>query len=188
LKEHALTGWKAKRKVMQRYDITSEMYDERYEEEQRRKYCKALQNIDAKGMIVLDLGCGSGLFFNEIAGKAESVIGVDVSIKLLHKAKEKADVHGNISVLQADADHLPFREGSFDGTFAYTVFQNMPRPKETLKELRRVSKGKGKIVVTGLKKAFSLDAFIDILEDSEMNLIAFVDDESVNCYVAVLST
>jgi demethylmenaquinone methyltransferase/2-methoxy-6-polyprenyl-1,4-benzoquinol methylase len=172
---------------MKRYDITSKLYDERYGEEQRRKYCRALQNVDVKDMIVLDLGCGSGLFFSEIAGKAETVIGVDVSLNLLQKAKEKAKNYRGVSVLRADADHLPLRNESFDRVFAYTVLQNIPKPKATLKEVRRVSKYKGKIVVTGLKKAFLLDAFMDIIEESELNLISFVDDEPINCYIAVLS-
>jgi ubiquinone/menaquinone biosynthesis C-methylase UbiE len=187
LEGNALSDWKAKRKVMQKYNITSDLYDERYEEEQRRKYCRALQNVDVKGMVVLDLGCGSGLFFNEAASKAETVVGVDVSLKLLQKAKEKASIYRNVHVLQADADHLPFRDESFDGAFAYTVLQNLPRPKETIKELGRVCKCQGKIVVTGLKKAFLLDAFMDIIEESELRLTAFVDDEKINCYVAVLS-
>lgn len=182
-----MSSWKGKRKVKQSYDITSDMYDERYKEEQSRKYCRALQNIDVKGMTVLDLGCGSGLFFNEVASKAKTIIGVDISLRLLKKAKEKAEVHSNIIVLQVDADHLPFCNESFEGIFAYTVFQNMPRPKETLKELERVSKCKGKIVVSGLKKVFSLDAFMDLLEDSKLNLITFIDDENLNCYIAVLS-
>ena len=183
-----MTCWKDKRKVIQRYDITAEMYDERYKEEQRRKYSRSLQHINITGSIVLDVGCGSGLFFYEVAGKTETVIGVDVSHKLLQKAKEKADVLGNVSVLQADADHLPFCDKFFDGTFAFTILQNMPRPGETLKELRRVSKIEGKMVVTGLKKAFPLSTFMDILEHNELCVVAFVDDENVNCYIAVLTT
>jgi ubiquinone/menaquinone biosynthesis C-methylase UbiE len=182
-----LTGWKEKSKVMQRYDVTAEMYDERYEEEQRKKYCKGFKNINVKRWVVLDVGCGSGLFFKEVSGIAESIIGVDVSHKLLLKAKEKADVLGNISVLQADADYLPFRDGFFDATFAYTILQNMPRPNDTLRELERVAKPEGKVVVTGLKKAFPLNTFMDILEESKLRLVAFVDDENVNCYVAVLA-
>jgi ubiquinone/menaquinone biosynthesis C-methylase UbiE len=188
LKENPLTGWKDKRKVIQRYDITAEMYDERYKEEQRRKYCKALQHINITASVVLDVGCGSGLFFYKVAGKAETVIGVDVSHKLLQKAKEKADVLGNVSVLQADADHLPFCDRFFDRTFAFTILQNMPIPSETLKELRRVSKIEGKMVVTGLKKRFPLNTFMDILEHSELCVVKFVDDENVNCYIAVLAT
>lgn len=187
LKEHALNGWKDKRKVIERYDITAEMYDERYKEEQGRKYCKALQHIDIADSVVLDVGCGSGLFFDKVSDKAKIVIGIDVSRKLLNKAKEKANVRGNVYVLQADADHLPFYDKFFDRTFSFTILQNMPVPKKTLKELKRVGKPGGKMVVTGLKKAFPLNAFMDILEESKLTVTAFVDDENVNCYIAVLT-
>ncbi len=182
-----MNGWKDKHKVIQRYDITAEMYDERYKEEQTRKYCKALQHIDITGSVVLDVGCGSGLFIDKVSDKAKIVIGIDVSRKLLNKAKEKANVRGNVYVLQADADHLPFCNKFFDRTFAFTILQNMPLPKKTLKELKRVAKPEGKMVVTGLKKAFPLNAFMDILEESKLTVSAFVDDENVNCYVAVLT-
>jgi ubiquinone/menaquinone biosynthesis C-methylase UbiE len=182
-----LNGWKDKRKVIQRYDITAKMYDERYKEEQTRKYCKALQHIEITSSVVLDVGCGSGLFFDNVSDKAKIVIGIDVSRKLLNKAKEKANVSGNVYILQADADHLPFHDKFFDRTFAFTILQNMPIPKKTLKELKRVSKTGGKIVVTGLKKAFPLNVFMDIIEESKLTVAAFVDDENVNCYVAVLT-
>jgi malonyl-CoA O-methyltransferase len=182
-----LTTWKDKRKVMQRYDITAEMYDERYADEQKRKYEKALENVNVEGASVLDVGCGSGLFFQEIATQADIVVGVDVSRKLLLKAKEQAEVFRNVSVLQADADHLPFKEEFFDAVFAFTVLQNMPKPTKTLSELKRVVKFGGRVVVTGLKKAFPLDQFMDVLENSGLKLAAFIDDEAVNCYVAVLA-
>jgi len=104
-------GWKDKRKIMQRYDVTAEMYDERYAQEQMAKYGKALENVDVAGRVVLDVGCGSGLFFREIAAQADMVVGVDVSGKLLLKAKEQRSAFQNVAVLQADADHLPFRDG-----------------------------------------------------------------------------
>ena len=67
MKDWALTGWKDKRKVMQRYNVTAEIYDERYAQEQERKYKKALENVNVVGKTVLDVGCGSGLFFKEVA-------------------------------------------------------------------------------------------------------------------------
>jgi ubiquinone/menaquinone biosynthesis C-methylase UbiE len=179
-------GWKDKRKIMQRYDVTAEMYDERYGQEQAAKYKKALENVDVAGRAVLDVGCGSGLFFGEVAAQAELLVGIDVSRKLLLKAKKQAFAFGNVFVLQADADHLPFRDGFFGCVFAFTVLQNMPKPAETLRELKRVVKCGGRVVVTGLKKAFPLTAFMDVVEGSGLKLAAFVDDEAVNCYVAVL--
>jgi ubiquinone/menaquinone biosynthesis C-methylase UbiE len=179
-------AWRSKRKVMHAYDVTAEMYDERYSDEQHRKYQKALENVDVSDATVLDVGCGSGLFFSEIAVKAKFVVGIDVSKKLLLKAK--ANDGGNVFVVQADADHLPFCEGFFDAVFSFTVLQNMPKPAVTLVELKRVTLQGGKIGVTGLKKAFSLDTFMDLVEGSGMQLATFVDEEAINCYIAVLAT
>lgn len=182
-----MTGWKDKRKVMQLYNVTAEMYDERYAQEQERKYKKALENVYVTGKTVLDVGCGSGLFFKEVAAQADLVIGVDVSRKLLLKAKEQGSAFSNVAVLQADADHLPFRDELFGAVFAFTVLQNVPKPAETLNELKRVAKKGDKIVVTGLKKAFPLTSFIDLLDGSGLIVVAFVDNEAINCYVAVLA-
>ena len=163
------------------------MYEERYAEEQKAKYGAALENVNVADGAVLDVGCGSGLFFSQVAAKANVVVGVDISRKLLLKAKEQAHAFENVFVLQADADHLPFREAFFDVVFAFTVLQNMPKPSETLNELKRVAKLGGKVVVTGLKKAFSLNAFMDVLEGSGLKMVSFVDNEDLKCYVAVLA-
>jgi ubiquinone/menaquinone biosynthesis C-methylase UbiE len=181
-----LAGWKEKRKVMQRYDVTAEMYDERYAEEQSAKYVAALENVKIADSTVLDVGCGSGLFFTH-ASKAKILVGVDVSHKLLLKAKEQTHALENISVLQADADHLPFCPGVFDAVFAFTVLQNMPDPSETLCEIKRVAKKGGRVVVTGLKKVFSLKTFTEALDEGGLQMISFVDNEYVKCYVAVLA-
>jgi ubiquinone/menaquinone biosynthesis C-methylase UbiE len=181
-------AWRSKRKVMHAYDVTAEMYDERYSDEQHRKYQRALDNVEVFGAVVLDVGCGSGLFFNQIAEKARLVVGIDVSKKLLLKAKTNAGDGDNVFVVQADADHLPFRDGFFGAVFSFTVLQNMPKPAITLLELKRVASQGGKIAVTGLKKAFPLNTFMDFMEGSGMQLAAFVDEEAINCYIAVLAT
>ena len=182
-----MTGWKDKRKVMQRYDFTAEMYEERYAQEQEAKYGAALENVDVADCAVLDVGCGSGLFFSHVAAKAKVLVGVDISRKLLLKAKEQAHAFQNVFVLQADADHLPFSEAFFDAVFAFTVLQNMPKTSETLNQLKLVAKPGGRVVVTGLKKAFSLNVFMDVLESSGLKIVSFVDNEDLKCYVAVLA-
>jgi ubiquinone/menaquinone biosynthesis C-methylase UbiE len=163
------------------------MYEERYAEEQHAKYRAALENVNMCGGVVLDVGCGTGLFFSQVAAQVRMVVGVDISRKLLLKAKDKAKKLSKAFVLQADADHLPFREGFFDAVFAFTVLQNMPQPSETLRELKRVARLGGSVVVTGLKKAFPLDTFMDVLEGTSLRVASFVDIEDLKCYVAVLS-
>lgn len=183
-----MKGWKEKRKIMQRYDLTAEMYEKRYAEEQKAKYKAALENVEISSGRVLDVGCGSGLFFRDATGQSEMVVGIDISHKLLLKSEERTKDSENVSVLQADADHLPFKDSFFDVVFAFTMLQNMPKTIETLKELKRVAKSDGRVVVTGLKKAFSLNTFMDILEGSGMNIISFIDNEDLKCFIATLST
>lgn len=181
-----MPNWKDKRKVMQQYDATAKGYDELHGEEQNAKYQVALKSMNVTGGVVLDVGCGSGLFFKEVAHKAKLMVGIDFSRNLLLLAKDQARGLDNIFVVQSDADHLPFVDGLFDGVFAFTVLQNMPQFSGALIEWRRVAKKNGKFVVTALKKAFSLPVFLDLLEDAGFGVVSFVDDEALKCYVSVL--
>jgi ubiquinone/menaquinone biosynthesis C-methylase UbiE len=63
----------------------------------------------------------------------------------------------------------------------------MPKPPQTLRELERVAKKDGMVVATGLKKAFPLEKFMDILEGSDLRGVAFVDEDTINCYLAILA-
>jgi len=182
-----MTAWKAKRTIMKRYDITAEMYDERYFDEQHRKYQKALETVDIEGLEILDVGCGSGLFFSHAAEQTKMVVGMDVSHGLLLKAKDQAKRFENVFLVQSDADHLPFKEDFFGAAVAFTMLQNIPNPAKTITELRRTVKTGGKVVVTGLKKAFTLSEFMDILENSKLTLTTFIDEEALNCHVAILT-
>jgi len=182
-----LAAWKKKRQIMERYNTTAESYEEQYANEQRGKHRKALENLEISGKNLLDVGCGSGLFFKEVAAQAQLLVGVDISLKLLRKASNQAKKFPAVFVVRADADHLPFPAEFFGGIFAFTVLQNMPKPAQTLAELKRVGVVGSRIVATGLKKTFTIDKFMDLLEDSGMQVEAFIDDEVINCYIAVLS-
>ena len=169
---------------MQRYDVTARMYDERYAEEQAAKYQASLKYVDICGS-VLDVGCGTGLFFSHIVTEAQTVVGVDISRLLLLQAKERARDFHNAHLVQADADHLPFRDACFNVVLAFTVLQNMPKPSETLSELKRNAKYDAHVVVTGLKKAFSLEAFTALLHDAGLQVGSLEDDETLKCHVVV---
>ena len=175
--------WRQKRSVMRRYNLTAEMYDARYCEEQEPKYNAALDGLSLDGGAVLDVGCGSGLFFRHVANEAKSVVGADVSRGLLNLAKERAKTYSNVYLIQADADNLPFKKDTFSHVFAFTVLQNMPNPPKTLEAFKLVSKRDACIVVTGLKAAVSLEDFGGFLEKAGLQVVSLRDDDALRCYV-----
>ena len=80
---------------------------------------------DMDGAIVLDLGCGGGLYTNELARLGATGIGVDMNRGLLREAREQA-VKGRRHFLCADADKLPFRDGVFDMVLSVEVLTHIP--------------------------------------------------------------
>ncbi len=184
---HSVSTWDRKRRVMRRYDATSRSYDELYGEEQGSKFIRVLENIAVRpDSIVLDAGCGSGLLFSYVAPRVETIVGVDTSRNLLISAREKLRKYENAHLVRADVDNMPFGKGVFDVVFAFTVLQNMPEPFETLQSLRRVAIIGAVIVVTGLKKHFSLENFVGLLKRVGFGLVSLIDEGFLKCYVAVL--
>jgi len=180
-----MSGWKEKRKIMHRYDLTAHIYDMRYAEEQTAKIETVLKSVSIeKGALVLDVGCGTGLLFNYLADKAENIVGVDISRKTLLHAKNRSRKFANTHLVWADADNLPFKNSVFSHVFAVTLIQNMPNSLKTLDEIKRVAKEKAVIVVTGLKGKFSLEVFESLLRKFGLNVIE-IKSENLKCYVAI---
>jgi ubiquinone/menaquinone biosynthesis C-methylase UbiE len=140
-----------KRELRRRYDLTAYMYDRRYREIQQEKYEKVLANIPRADRI-LDLGCGTGMLLASLEKRAKFAVGVDMSAEMLGAAKKRGT---KAALVLADADHLPFADGSFDAVVSVTLLQNMPNPERTVRELARVLRSNGKAIITSLKRKHS---------------------------------
>ncbi|KUO40787.1 MAG: hypothetical protein AVW06_02010 [Hadesarchaea archaeon DG-33-1] len=140
-----------KRELKRRYDLTAHVYDRRYMGIQQEKYETVLANIQRRGRI-LDLGCGTGMLLASLEKRARFVAGVDMSAEMLGAAKKRAT---KAAIVLADADHLPFADGSFDAVVSVTLLQNMPDPERTMRELARVLRPNGKAIITSLKRKHS---------------------------------
>jgi len=181
-----MSQWKQKIEVMQRYDTSASLYNMQYSEEQKAKIESALKNIKLpKNCFLLDVGCGTGLLFPYVAKAANLVIGLDISKGMLKEAKKSLKDFRNVALLCGDADYLPLIDNSFNAVFAVTLLQNMPNPLLTLNEMKRISKDDTILVVTGLKKEFSREKLVKLLQNAKLIIKKFVDKENLKGYVAI---
>ena len=138
-------GVDEKKDSMRFYDATAPSYEELYGEEQQSKYDAALKAIEAAHLgSVLDVGCGPGIFLRSISAMSILSVGIDTSCQSLKYAKRS----GVANLACADADFLPLRDEAFDSVFAFTLVQNMPDPASALREMLRVVRSGGLVVVT----------------------------------------
>ncbi len=105
----------------------------------------------APGQHLLDVGCGLGgdaVSLAEAVGSDGRVVGVDNSEKLIVEARQRVeDVSLPVEYHVGDIYALLFDAASFDGCRADRVFQHLDRPSDALRELIRVTKPGGRIVV-----------------------------------------
>jgi ubiquinone/menaquinone biosynthesis C-methylase UbiE len=109
------------------------------------------------------------------------VVGLDISPNLLKTAKEKLKTDHHL--ILGDAEQLPLRDSVFDGIYAITLIQNTPNKAKTVTEMKRVSRSRGKIIVTTLKIIIDQMAFKDLLENAGFTKISFVGDAGSNDWI-----
>lgn len=174
-----------KRNIMRHYNQLAQVYDIQYAGEQKTKIEATLENMSLnKNDFVLDVGCGTGLLFSHIANRVQLLIGVDISRKLIEKAKPRKKHYLNTHILLADTDHLPFKNQTFHTTFAITLLQNIPKPLTTLKEVKRVSKKHATIAVTGLKKKYTKKTFTTTLKNAKLEISTLKTDNNLKDHIA----
>ncbi|XTP34829.1 methyltransferase domain-containing protein [Mycobacterium sp. TJFP1] len=92
------------------------------------------------GGTVLDVGSGPGnvtAALGRAVGPGGLALGVDISEPMLARAV-RAQAGPNVGFLRADAQHLPFRDESFDAVVSIAMLQLIPEPALSLAEMVRV--------------------------------------------------
>jgi SAM-dependent methyltransferase len=108
-------------------------------------YKKALENLDLTyEHLLLDAGCGSGLFSYLAIRTGAQVIGVDAAPGLLKIARQRNPL--NI-FLEEDLESLPFPEHSFHVVTGFNSFQYAGTFYRALSEAERVLKPGGRLVI-----------------------------------------
>ncbi len=106
---------------------------------------------DADPSAVLDLGCGTGQFLRGLvdAFPTASVTGLDLSVGMLSEAQARA-AHGNVGLVQGDAQHLPFPPDTFDIVTCNESFHWYPDQAAALGQLATVMRSKGRLLIASI--------------------------------------
>jgi SAM-dependent methyltransferase len=104
------------------------------------------------GERVLDLGSGAGtdsLIAAQMVGEQGSVTGVDMTPEMLAKARRAAADMGasNVEFVEAEAERLPFPDGSFDVVISNGVIDLIPDKDAVFDELFRVLRSGGRMQI-----------------------------------------
>jgi len=101
------------------------------------------------GEMILDVGCGTGIFTLDIIESGPSVVGLEISRPMLMRARQKTG--GNaFHPITGDMLSLPFADKVFDKTVSMTALEFIEDAQAAVGELFRVTKKGGTIVAATL--------------------------------------
>ena len=141
------------------YDVIDpENYEKRHEYSPRETYlhhywkpliCRIIQLIcktmQKYSIIVeaLDVGCGTGVYTEEISRDSQICVGLDLSKNMIKYAKKK---HSELNLILADAHKLPFKDECFELVVSIGLLEYVQKDT-VLKEITKVMKRKAFLII-----------------------------------------
>lgn len=159
---------------------------------------------------VLECACGTGAISRYIAPRCRLLVATDFSVGMLKQAKKNCSNFHNVIVKRADMTRMNCRDDRFDKVIAGNVIHLLSTPYAAVKELERVCKPGGKIIIptyinasdktnkaavrllelmgADFKRQFDMDSYRSFFEkagykDVEM----YVIDGKMPCAVAIIT-
>jgi ubiquinone/menaquinone biosynthesis C-methylase UbiE len=109
----------------------------------------SLLNIK-ENMNFLDIGCGTGWAIGQVAKLVDykgSFYGVDLSPRMIEKAKENFKDRTNFHFIQSNAESIPLNDNFFDNIICTNSFHHYLHPEMAMNEIHRILRTGGKIYI-----------------------------------------
>jgi len=152
--------------IVARYDLLNGVLSLGLDRRWRRATVVALQI--RPGDRVLDLGCGTGDLSAVLAGAGARVTGIDISHKMLLKAKAK--LRGDTQLALGSAFALPMRDRKFAAAGSAFVLRNLFDLETAFRELARVLAPGGRLALVDITEPRS--RFLRRLFDAYFGTVA----------------
>ncbi|HET6898438.1 MAG TPA: methyltransferase domain-containing protein [Vicinamibacteria bacterium] len=134
--------------VQEEYRRLAAGYDQRWAAYVSRTTERTLDHLHPKaGERILDVGCGTGALLRAIEERepGADAVGVDLSLPMLRAAGAQ---RAGAALVVSEAGLLPLRSGTFDAVASVSSFHYWADPEGALREVARVLRPRGRIVLT----------------------------------------
>src|SRR5438034_9301179 len=139
-----------------------------------KKLLDTMKELFAGCRAILDVGIGTGRFAEYFNDSGFNIVGVDVSLSMMAKAREKR----LRDLVQADAHHLPFRDRVFDGVIMIHVLHRVSDWVQVVGEVGRVTR---KVIVAEVEggEGFSpRQRYLELRQEMGYHMNRFNDGEA----------
>ena len=128
--------------VARRYDLTNDVLSLGQDRRWRRDVISAVD--PQRGELVLDLAAGTGTSSQPFADRGATVVPCDFSLGMLKVGKQARPA---LPFTAGDGTRLPFADDTFDAVTISFGLRNIVDPVAGLREMRRVTRPGGRLVV-----------------------------------------
>ncbi len=158
---------------------------------------------------VLECACGTGAISRYIAPKCKTLTATDFSVGMLRQTRKNCQNYNNIKIKRADMTHLKCRDNRFDVVVAGNVIHLLEDPHAAIKELERVCKPDGKIIIptyinasagvnkmavkllgfagANFKRQFDMDSYRTFFEDAGYENVTYdLVSGKMPCAIAII--
>ena len=193
-------------KIAGLYDIFETVYNGRVYKHLGRKVAEEIEQDD----VVLECACGTGAISKFIAPKCRKLIATDLSDGMLKQAKKNCKNCSNVIINRADMTDLKYVDDQFDKVVAGNVIHLLQDPYAAVKELERVCKTGGRIIIptyinasegvnsmavklleiagANFKRQFDIHSYKDFFEKAGYkNVRYYIIDGRMPCAVAIIA-
>jgi len=108
---------------------------------------KIVKNFPERVKIMLDAGCGTGIYSFALAEKVDNINSVDLSSEKISDAR-KINIFNNIDFSEGDLCKLNFEKNHFEVVICSDVLEHIKNDEKAFSELSRVLKSGGTLLLT----------------------------------------